>query len=111
VNQAAELVRRKGRVVPVGDVGLALERGPLYQREADLLIGADGLRSATRTIIDPDAPAPEVEALGDEGRLEGVWFDAMQEGVRFDDESFWPVSMRREPAGVHRLLTLQTTGG
>jgi predicted dehydrogenase/threonine dehydrogenase-like Zn-dependent dehydrogenase len=38
VNQAAELVRRKGRVVPVGDVGLALERGPLYQREADLLI-------------------------------------------------------------------------
>ncbi len=58
-----------------------------------------------------DAPAPEVEALGDDGRVEGVWFDAMQDGVRFDDESFWPVSARREPAGVHRLLTLQTTGG
>jgi predicted dehydrogenase/threonine dehydrogenase-like Zn-dependent dehydrogenase len=38
VNQAAELVRRKGRVVPVGDVGLDLERAPLYQREADVLI-------------------------------------------------------------------------
>ncbi|HLH15332.1 MAG TPA: bi-domain-containing oxidoreductase [Solirubrobacteraceae bacterium] len=38
VNDAVEMVRRKGRVVPVGDVGLALERGPLYQREADVLI-------------------------------------------------------------------------
>ena len=38
VNDAVAMVRRKGRVVPVGDVGLALERGPLYQREADVLI-------------------------------------------------------------------------
>jgi predicted dehydrogenase/threonine dehydrogenase-like Zn-dependent dehydrogenase len=38
VNQAVELVRRKGRVVPVGDVGLGLERPALYQREADILI-------------------------------------------------------------------------
>ncbi len=38
VNDAVSMVRRKGRVVPVGDVGLALERGPLYQREADVLI-------------------------------------------------------------------------
>jgi predicted dehydrogenase/threonine dehydrogenase-like Zn-dependent dehydrogenase len=38
VNDAIAMVRRKGRVVPVGDVGLTLERGPLYQREADVLI-------------------------------------------------------------------------
>ena len=38
VNQAIELTRRKGRIVPVGDVGLDLDRAPLYQREADVLI-------------------------------------------------------------------------
>ncbi|HWM10073.1 MAG TPA: bi-domain-containing oxidoreductase, partial [Solirubrobacteraceae bacterium] len=38
VNQAIGLLRRKGRVVVVGDVGLGLERGPIYQREADFLI-------------------------------------------------------------------------
>jgi predicted dehydrogenase/threonine dehydrogenase-like Zn-dependent dehydrogenase len=38
INQAVEVVRQKGRVVPVGDVGLDLERGPLYAREADVLI-------------------------------------------------------------------------
>jgi polar amino acid transport system substrate-binding protein len=38
VNDAVAMTRRKGRVVAVGDVGLALDRGPLYQREADVLI-------------------------------------------------------------------------
>ncbi len=38
VNQAVGMLRRKGRVVVVGDVGLGLERGPIYQREADFLI-------------------------------------------------------------------------
>jgi polar amino acid transport system substrate-binding protein len=38
VNQAVLLVRRKGRVVAVGDVGLGLQRSPLYSREADVLI-------------------------------------------------------------------------
>ena len=38
VNEAVAMVRRKGRVVPVGEVGLELERAPLYQREADVLI-------------------------------------------------------------------------
>src|SRR5204862_1602506 len=38
VNQAVELVRTKGRVVPVGEVGLGLERPALYRREADVLI-------------------------------------------------------------------------
>jgi predicted dehydrogenase/threonine dehydrogenase-like Zn-dependent dehydrogenase len=38
INQAIEMSRRKGRVVPVGDVGLDLERPALYQREADVLI-------------------------------------------------------------------------
>jgi predicted dehydrogenase/threonine dehydrogenase-like Zn-dependent dehydrogenase len=38
VNDAVEMVRRKGRVVPVGLVGLGLERQPLYEREADVLI-------------------------------------------------------------------------
>ncbi len=57
------------------------------------------------------APAPDVEALGDGDRLEGVWLPATQEGVRFDDDGFWPVSARREAAGARRALTLQTTGG
>ena len=38
VGSAVEMVRRKGRVVPVGAVGLELDRPPLYQREADVLI-------------------------------------------------------------------------
>jgi predicted dehydrogenase/threonine dehydrogenase-like Zn-dependent dehydrogenase len=38
VNDAVAMVRRKGRVVPLGDVGLAFERDPLYLREADVLI-------------------------------------------------------------------------
>jgi predicted dehydrogenase/threonine dehydrogenase-like Zn-dependent dehydrogenase len=38
VNDAVAMVRRKGRVVPVGDVGLSFTREALYQREADVLI-------------------------------------------------------------------------
>jgi predicted dehydrogenase/threonine dehydrogenase-like Zn-dependent dehydrogenase len=38
VNDAVAMVRRKGRVVPLGDVGLAFNRDGLYQREADVLI-------------------------------------------------------------------------
>jgi polar amino acid transport system substrate-binding protein len=38
INNAVALLRPKGRVVPVGDVGLELERAPLYRREADVLI-------------------------------------------------------------------------
>lgn len=38
VNQSIEMLRRKGRVVVVGDVGLGVQRGPIYQREADFLI-------------------------------------------------------------------------
>ena len=38
VNTSVGLLRPKGRVVPVGDVGLGFERAPLYRREADVLI-------------------------------------------------------------------------
>jgi predicted dehydrogenase/threonine dehydrogenase-like Zn-dependent dehydrogenase len=38
VNDAVAMVRRKGRVVPLGDVGLGFDRAELYQREADVLI-------------------------------------------------------------------------
>lgn len=38
LNSAVEMLRRKGRVVPVGAVGLDLDRPPLYEREADVLI-------------------------------------------------------------------------
>lgn len=38
VQQAMEITRKKGKVVLVGDVGLALERSPLYQKEIDFLI-------------------------------------------------------------------------
>ncbi|WP_410595669.1 FAD-dependent oxidoreductase [Amycolatopsis sp. lyj-23] len=41
--------------------------------EGDLLIGADGLRSRVRTIIDPDAPAPRyVPLLNTGGFAEGL---------------------------------------
>jgi predicted dehydrogenase/threonine dehydrogenase-like Zn-dependent dehydrogenase len=38
VQQAMEITRRKGRVVLVGDVGLALNRSPFYEKEIDFLI-------------------------------------------------------------------------
>jgi predicted dehydrogenase/threonine dehydrogenase-like Zn-dependent dehydrogenase len=38
VNSAACMLRRKGRIVVVGDIGLDFERSPLYKREADILI-------------------------------------------------------------------------
>ncbi|MEW6200543.1 MAG: Gfo/Idh/MocA family oxidoreductase [bacterium] len=38
VQQAMEMTRRKGRVVVVGDVGLALQRHPFYDKEIDFLI-------------------------------------------------------------------------
>jgi len=38
VNDAVAMLRPKGRVVPVGDIGLSLERPELYRREADVLI-------------------------------------------------------------------------
>jgi predicted dehydrogenase len=38
VNQAVRMLRRKGRVVPVGDVALEFDRAALYEREADVLI-------------------------------------------------------------------------
>jgi len=37
-NQAVRMLRRKGRLVPVGDVGLGFDREALYEREADVLI-------------------------------------------------------------------------
>jgi predicted dehydrogenase len=38
VQQAMEMVRRKGRVVVVGAVPLEMDRSPLYEKEADFLI-------------------------------------------------------------------------
>jgi predicted dehydrogenase/threonine dehydrogenase-like Zn-dependent dehydrogenase len=38
VQQAVQMVRKKGRVVVVGAVPLELERSPFYEKEADLLI-------------------------------------------------------------------------
>lgn len=38
VQQAMEITRKKGRVVVVGSVGLALQRHPFYRKEIDLLI-------------------------------------------------------------------------
>lgn len=38
INDSVSMLRRKGRLVVVGDIGLGLERGPIYQRESDFLI-------------------------------------------------------------------------
>lgn len=38
IQQAMEITRKKGRVVLVGDVGLNLERNPLYSKEIDFFI-------------------------------------------------------------------------
>lgn len=38
VNQAMRMIRKKGRIVVVGTVGMNLERQPFYENEADFLI-------------------------------------------------------------------------
>ena len=38
VNQAMRMIRKKGKVVVVGSVGMNLERQPFYEKEADFLI-------------------------------------------------------------------------
>lgn len=38
MQQAMEVTRKKGKVVIVGDVGLQLQRSPLYEKEIDVLI-------------------------------------------------------------------------
>ncbi|MEM3449387.1 MAG: bi-domain-containing oxidoreductase, partial [Nitrososphaerota archaeon] len=38
VNQAMHLIRKKGKVVVVGSVGMNLERGAFYEKEADFLM-------------------------------------------------------------------------
>ena len=55
VNDAVELLRHKGRLVLVGDVGLGLDRRPLYEREADVLIS---------TSYGPGRYDPTYEELG-----------------------------------------------
>ena len=55
VNDAVNMVRRRGRVVPVGLIGLSLDRAPLYQREADVLIS---------TSYGPGRYDPSYEELG-----------------------------------------------
>jgi predicted dehydrogenase/threonine dehydrogenase-like Zn-dependent dehydrogenase len=63
VNQAIAMLRRKGRVVPVGDVGLGIERAPLYSREADILISTSygpGRYDASYEEAGLDYPLPYV---------------------------------------------------
>jgi len=38
VKQAMEMARKKGRVIVVGAVGMALDRSPFYEKELDFLI-------------------------------------------------------------------------
>jgi len=38
IRLATEITRKKGKVVVVGDVGLGLQRSPLYEKELDILI-------------------------------------------------------------------------
>jgi predicted dehydrogenase/threonine dehydrogenase-like Zn-dependent dehydrogenase len=40
INHAMKTTRRKGRVVIVGDIGLAMERADLYRKEIDVLISS-----------------------------------------------------------------------
>jgi FAD-dependent urate hydroxylase len=59
---------------------------------ADLLVGADGLRSAVRTIIDPNAPAPRYVPLQNAGGYaKGLRVDAEPGHVQmiFGRECFW----------------------
>lgn len=40
IRLAAEITRKKGKIVVVGDVGLGLRRSPLYEKEMDVLISS-----------------------------------------------------------------------
>jgi 2-polyprenyl-6-methoxyphenol hydroxylase-like FAD-dependent oxidoreductase len=52
---------------PTGDGGVVARFEDGTTAEGDLLIGADGLHSRTRRIIDPAAPAPRYTGLGNVG--------------------------------------------
>ena len=63
INDAVRMLRRKGRVVPVGDVGLGLAREALYEREADVLISTSygpGRYDASYEEAGIDYPLPYV---------------------------------------------------
>jgi predicted dehydrogenase/threonine dehydrogenase-like Zn-dependent dehydrogenase len=63
INDAVRMLRRKGRVVPVGDVGLGLAREALYEREADVLISTSygpGRYDASYEEAGLDYPLPYV---------------------------------------------------
>jgi predicted dehydrogenase len=62
-NAAVALLRRKGRVVPVGEVGLGFDRAALYLREADVLISTSygpGRYDPTYEEAGVDYPLPYV---------------------------------------------------
>jgi predicted dehydrogenase/threonine dehydrogenase-like Zn-dependent dehydrogenase len=62
-NAAVALLRRKGRIVPVGEVGLGFDRAALYLREADVLISTSygpGRYDPTYEEAGVDYPLPYV---------------------------------------------------
>lgn len=99
VNDAVAMLRPKGRVVPVGDVGLALERGPLYRREADVLISTSygpGRYDPTYELAGVDYPLGYVRWT--ENRNMSAFLDLVSDG-RVDVESMIGLELPAERAG------------
>lgn len=133
VNLAAEAVRKKGRVVVVGAVGMSLSRQPFYLKEAELVVSCSygpGRYDPTYEERGRDYPAPYVRwteqrnmqavldlmASGrlDVGRLITHRFDVEEAEKAYrlidsGDEPYYgivlkfPLEDRYEPRRTHRL--------
>jgi 2-polyprenyl-6-methoxyphenol hydroxylase-like FAD-dependent oxidoreductase len=100
--------------------------------EGDLLVGADGIHSTTRTIIDPDAPTPRYTGLNVlYGYTSGTSFPAATDSYRMlygaraffgyttapDGETWWFARLPREEASGEtsgerwRLLAMDALAG
>jgi predicted dehydrogenase/NADPH:quinone reductase-like Zn-dependent oxidoreductase len=105
LNDAVAMLRRKGRLVPVGDVPLSVDRTALYEREADLLISTSygpGRYDPTYEHAGLDYPAPYVRWTA--GRNMDAFLRLLADGfVRVEPMAGLELPVERAPEAYDAL--------